>query len=371
MSCSQQSRSGESIYFFTQRDYAFTVGILLECFPCRVRDRIKLLNYGHLGRIAEYPPGAFVFTDFDRLDESEFERVRAFADLVAQSRPGFPILNSPGRVLGRFDLLNQLPEKGLGKTAAHRIDDWQSVTQFPVFLRHERDHRSPITGLIRDRRELEVEVRKRQAERRSESDDTIIVKFLDYADQSGTYRKFGAVKVADQIYGEHLFHSIDWMVKMGDRQSNQAYRNEAQDYYTSNPHAERLQPYFEAAGIDYGRADYCVIDGEINLFEINTNPTLISAPPHKSDAFDRHRFAAMHDDALMSIPVARGEPLKLPNDLRTDGSPLTPTAAHAETLSSLQPVIRRKRKSTRRKHRKQRKQDVISLVKGWMSFARG
>ena len=42
----------------------------------------------------------------------------------------------------------------------------------------------------------------------------------------------------------------------------------------SNPYAERLRPAFEAAGIDYGRADFGFRDGRLAVYEINTNPSI-------------------------------------------------------------------------------------------------
>lgn len=50
-----------------------------------------------------------------------------------------------------------------------------------------------------------------------------------------------------------------------------------QAFLSGNPHADLLGPAFEAAGIGYGRADYAMIGGRPQVFEINTNP-LIDRP---------------------------------------------------------------------------------------------
>lgn len=359
------AQKSDSIYVCTHRAFGSTIGLLLECFPCKARERIKLLSYGQLFRIREFPPGAFVFTDFDRLSAADLGRVRVFARYLAQSRPGFPILNHPDRVLGRFDLLNELPKRGMGETAAHRIQDWSSVEAFPVFIRRERGHHGdPVTGLIRSRDELEATIKGLFPHPSEAPDDFIIVRYLDYADSAGVFRKYGAFRVGGQIYGEHLFHSSRWYLKDTGRETNDAFQREARDYYRSNPHAERLQAYFDAAGIDFGRADYCLLDGEINIFEINTNPTFVSAPPSKRDAFDRHEFAGMHDRALMSIPAAVGDPLRMPAELHLGGSTLSPHSAHLQTMRL------RVRPDVWSRLLEQRIAAVTGTVREWVAHAR-
>ncbi len=351
------------IYFLTERGHAFTIGILLDCFPCAARDRIKLLSYEQLFRIDAFAPGAFVFTDFDRLSPKVFARVQAFARHLAQSRPSFPILNHPDKVLGRFDLLTELPRRGLGTTAAHRITNWRSVVEFPVFIRHECGHEVPITGLIRNKAELEAAVSRHWDPDTASAADLIIVKFLDYADAGGIFRKYGAIRIGPRIYGDHLFHSKQWVVKLANRETGQTFRQEALDYCVANLHAERLRPYFDAAGIDFGRADYCMIDGEVGLFEINTNPSFISEPPMSEEEYGHHEFFGTHDEALMAIPSATGTPLKMPAQLREPGRPLCVHTAHLRSERRLKGKIRRHK-------RRLRKKAAIKATRDWIGLGR-
>ncbi len=322
----------DAVYVFTKGGYGSTLGVLLRCFDCEIRRRIKLLSYDQLFRIPSYPAGAFVFTDFDRLDETLLEAVRAFARYVAAERPGFPILNNPDRVLGRFDILNLLPPKDLGQTAAHKLPDWKDVDEFPVFIRYEDGHFKPLSGLLHSSEELENEVSRHLDDHGGEFGDIIIVKYLDYSDCAGVFRKYAAFRLGDCIYGEHVFHSRNWYVKLNDHEPNKAFYKEAQDYRVTNPHEELLRPYFKAAGIEFGRADYCLIDGKINLFEINTNPTFVADPPSKLDLFDRHAFAKFHSDRLMTLPSAEGPPLEVPARLRSGLTELSINAAHRQTM---------------------------------------
>ena len=43
---------------------------------------------------------------------------------------------------------------------------------------------------------------------------------------------------------------------------------------------------FQIAGIDYGRIDYSMLDGEPQVWEINTNPTVLKITPRLTDAFE-------------------------------------------------------------------------------------
>jgi len=48
-------------------------------------------------------------------------------------------------------------------------------------------------------------------------------------------------------------------------------------YARSNPHAVELAEIFALAQVDFGRIDYGLRNGRIEVFEINTNPDLLSA----------------------------------------------------------------------------------------------
>lgn len=51
---------------------------------------------------------------------------------------------------------------------------------------------------------------------------------------------------------------------------------EEHDYVEKNPHEGRLREVFRLARIDYGRMDYGMLDGQVQVWEINTNPTIRS-----------------------------------------------------------------------------------------------
>ena len=46
----------------------------------------------------------------------------------------------------------------------------------------------------------------------------------------------------------------------------------------SNPHEEAIRNAFKMARIDYGRIDYGMLNGQMQVWEINTNPFMVYKP---------------------------------------------------------------------------------------------
>ena len=46
----------------------------------------------------------------------------------------------------------------------------------------------------------------------------------------------------------------------------------------TNPHERELREIFRLARIDYGKIDYAVLGDRLQVWEINTNPTLAPTP---------------------------------------------------------------------------------------------
>jgi hypothetical protein len=84
--------------------------------------------------------------------------------------------------------------------------------------------------------------------------------------------------VGDRILARHAQTSSHWMVKSetGERSADTAAFEAA--FIEENPHAEQLMALFTTANIQYGRMDYGLIGDRIQVWEINTTPT-IGAPP--------------------------------------------------------------------------------------------
>ena len=70
-------------------------------------------------------------------------------------------------------------------------------------------------------------------------------------------------------------HDDNWLVKYGKLAcaTPELYEDEL-GIVRENPYAEPVQRAFEIAGIEYGRADFGLVGGRVQIYEINTNPTL-------------------------------------------------------------------------------------------------
>jgi hypothetical protein len=69
--------------------------------------------------------------------------------------------------------------------------------------------------------------------------------------------------------------STDWQVKEADLLGEQFLRAEL-EYVETNPHEAEVREIFALARVDYGRIDYSFdADGRMQVWEINTNPTLV------------------------------------------------------------------------------------------------
>jgi hypothetical protein len=72
-----------------------------------------------------------------------------------------------------------------------------------------------------------------------------------------------------------MVHEDNWNAKFGSQSAWSPERfHDEEVYVQSNPHEHDLMRAFEIAEIDYGRADYGIVDGQIQIWEINTNPFL-------------------------------------------------------------------------------------------------
>ena len=120
-------------------------------------------------------------------------------------------------------------------------------------------------------------------------------------------RKYGAFKVLDRILARQIHFSRRWILREPDIRTPETTREEL-EYVETNPHAEQLREIFALARIDYGRIDYSMVGGRIQVWEINTNP-MILIPRDREDPlrFTAHdRFGRAFNDALESL-MARAD----------------------------------------------------------------
>ncbi len=289
------------IYFATTRDNDRTIRKYLEGHGAPLASRITPLWYEQILAAEALPAGTWCFADLELLSDAEREAAaRAWRGLEAR---GCRLLNHPTRSLRRYDLLRRLHEQGSNRFNVHRPSDAAGPLRFPVFLHGENDHLGRRSGLLHTREELRaaLDTLERSGER---LDAQLITEFCETRDAAGIYRKYSAFIVGDAILPRHLFFEQDWQVKKA-RLITDVLIREERHYVETNPHEKRLREIFAAARITYGRIDYSLFEGEIQVWEINTNPVITFSHRRDSRASVRSALLAKLTGRHRSRPPPR------------------------------------------------------------------
>ncbi|WP_159783478.1 hypothetical protein [Sodalinema gerasimenkoae] len=258
------------IYYLVTREYSQTINLYLEGKgSCFARD-VTPIYYEELKTKKRLPAGVYIFSDIERLSPEQAQYVSWIWEDIKQSSSGSLVLNHPTRSLRRYELLRSLYERSINKFNIYRLTECRVPSRFPVFLRGENDHRGNTTGLLKDAHELEqaLEMMKVNGDYR---DDCVMTEFCDTRDSQGVFRKYSAFKVGDRIIPFHVLFHNSWMIK-GGKLYDSCHAEEEKIYVETNPHEEQLREIFELADIQYGRIDYSLLDGVLQVWEINTNP---------------------------------------------------------------------------------------------------
>lgn len=269
--------------------------------------RIQVVPYHTLPGRSELARGAYIFSDLERLTDTERDvATQAWEQLASASggRSAVRLFNHPRRALRRYDLLRTLHEAGINEFRAYRLGELQNP-RFPVFLRYEDRHAGSITPLLRTPEELERAVDRVLVEE-PEAGQILAVEFCDTADAAGIYRKYSAFLVGDRVLPRHVFFDRQWTVK-DFAVIDDAKAREQLEYLESNPHEAWIRDVFRLAQIDYGRIDYGLLNGRPQAWEINTNPNIMPSLnyyPARHRAAPRYfapRIAAAFDEIERSV----------------------------------------------------------------------
>lgn len=246
-----------------------------------------------------------VFTDLDRLPNWRLHEAALLYRKV--KRAGLRTLNDPARFLGRFGLLRGLHRVQINDFNAYRADDFATPSRWPVFLRLEGDHAAPVSGLLEDEHALDNAL-KRAIDDGAPRSALLIIEYAAEPVQPGVYRKLSAFRIADRVLGYTCVHDDNWLVKYGALgiATPEMYEEEY-SFVAENPHAAAVSKAFDLAGIDYGRADFGLVGGKPQIYEINSNPHVdltpqpaLSARRNESIALFRTKYI----DAMEEIDVS-------------------------------------------------------------------
>ena len=259
-----------------------TVRNLMETCDGQLDDSLTVLDYPDVLTRRQLPGGTYVFTDFERCTSHDLAAVKALWDQLAATGC-VQLLNDPRRVLWRYPLLREFHAQGLNDFSAYRPTDDLSALRFPVFLRCEHDHGGVRTDLLHTPGALQHAIR-RMRRHLAWRDQILITEFRAAKDADGLYRKYGALLVEGHVLPCQLMASEGWFVKGRTRLVTPAIVAEEYRYVEENPHADVLRDRFARANIEYGRIDYGFVEGRLQVYEINTNPTIVGGRARRSPA---------------------------------------------------------------------------------------
>jgi hypothetical protein len=269
------------IIFLCDQAHAYTLGQLTAA-PGK-RAHIAVRSYSWLFAQARLPGATYIFTDHERLADHELSAAARAFRIMRQA--GLTVLNDPAMVRVRLDLLEELFRRGINDFTAYRAASRPQPRRFPVFLRKETDHSVFSEELLGDQAALDARLAALEQDG-IPLRHVLVVEFSAAPDRPGVYRKHAVFKIGDRLLAYPPVAEDRWLVKFGTKGlATDADLAAAVKVMESNPFAERLAPAFEIARIDYGRADFGLVDGRLSVFEINTNPGVNRLAAHRDPTY--------------------------------------------------------------------------------------
>ena len=258
------------------RAHSYTIQHYLETWGRDVRNFVKTLCYEDIAFGHHLKPGTYIFADLERLSDAQLDFAKQIWSTLSARPESYRLLNDPSKALRRYELLKALHANGTNQFQAYRLNNGRLPEKFPLFLRRESEHDGAISPLLNSREEMDRAVADLTSKGVPRG-DLLAVEYCETADSTGLYRKYSAFRVADRLLARHALFSRKWVVKLADETHDQWVKEET-EYLESHPHAAELQKIFDVASIDYGRIDYSLLNGRIQVWEINTNPNITSSP---------------------------------------------------------------------------------------------
>jgi hypothetical protein len=261
------------IYYLAHDHHCYTLNSFLAGWKPEIASRFTVVGYRRFFRRSYLPVGAYIFTDLERLTPHQLEKAaRAWQALESSGRK-LRLLNHPLKVMRRYELLRTLRAAGINDFDVYRLTERCRPRRFPVFIRGENDHSGPETPLLRNQDELDraIDGLLKAGKTREER---LIIEYRAAPGDDGYFRKYAAFVVLGEILPKHLFFSRNWVGKRAASDVNDSRALEEREYVEKNPHLSQLKKIPLLANIDYGRIDYGLVDGRVQVYEINTNPSI-------------------------------------------------------------------------------------------------
>ncbi|MEM7442930.1 MAG: hypothetical protein AAF414_06330 [Pseudomonadota bacterium] len=341
------------IYYVCRARHAYTVGVLLSYFGPALDDTVRIIPYERLDLVDGQAGDAFIWTDLDRLSLQEAEDAAAVRQRILAEQPGALQLNHPVDSLRRYGLLRHLAADGMNGFNVYRFSEVTPDISFPAFVRLESGASRHTPILLNDWGELEAAM-KRQIARGGDESDLLVVEFGAKPGPDGRFRKYGIFRIGDEVFPQDCVVSDDWYIKYASRTGAADTKRENEDYLRTNPHAKEALAIFEKARIEFGRMDYGIVDGRLQVYEINTNPTFITQPASRYDDFDRAGRARHYQEAFVRLHTVAREKAGL------EPSAVSATSPDIDRVH--QEVLEQVRRRVDRRHRRRLARGFIASL---------
>jgi len=256
-------------YIVTTASHSYTLK-RLHGFPGA--PRTQSYSYDRLFRSQRVPKGTWIFTDFDRLGPWELElAARAYRSLKTA---GLTVLNDPAIACQRLTLLRRLNQQGFNRFGVWSVEAGEWPERYPVFLRAHSAHRGSFSGLLADRAALEQAIAERIG-RGVPRRELIAVEYCAQPLREGLFRKLAAYRVGHIMVPSLCVHESSWIAKDGEPGiAGQENYDDEYRIIEEDRHCADIRRAFEIGEIEFGRADFGLVDGRPQVYEINTNPTI-------------------------------------------------------------------------------------------------
>ena len=282
------------ISFLLRQPQLDTVNNLFRRLDPDVVRRLEKLPYGELFSKSVAPTGVYIFTGLDQLSAAQKQAAAQVWSRLDGS--GSVLLNHPRMALDRFDLLSRLHAEGIN---GFRVFRWTAFdgdeAAYPVFVRSNSQHTGPLSPLLHSRSDVEHAVQRARLWGHQD-DDLLVVEYCYTQDDDGYFRKLSAYRIGKHVIPCHLEHGLTWSVKRSTSKPKfdaPELATEELQFIEDNPHAVELKRIFDVAQIDYGRIDYAVREGGLQIWEINTAPSYGQAGRRRNPARDMERQARL------------------------------------------------------------------------------
>lgn len=106
--------------------------------------------------------------------------------------------------------------------------------------------------------------------------------------------------MSDYLIPHSVYASRIWQIKSENVVTPEVDKIE-KEFVVSQYHFPQLLEIFELAGLHYGRIDFMIVEGDIQVFELNSAPSLLPRPPESRRYELRKKINNLVSDALLEL----------------------------------------------------------------------